>query len=138
MRSEYKQQTTLDVKLLEDALRNRPLIYCGGGSTFQMLQKQYSCFTDKKTITHRDWDIKAVEDAKEIIDRGLVPILSTAYGLAISVEDDNITQKPFRDICEGLRKAEEERHKMSHRTTVSIFTSDYDGYDSYDDYDTVK
>lgn len=138
LRSEYKQQTSLNIKLLEDALKNRPLIYCGGGSTFRPLQKEYACFTDRKMITYKDWDIKAVEDAKEIIELGLVPILSTAYGLAISVEDDNITQKPFRDICEGLRKAEEERRKKSHRTPLSIYSSDYDGYDSYDDYDTVK
>ena len=85
-------------------------------------------------ITYKDWDIKSVEDAKEIIDLGLIPILSTAYGLAISVNDDNITQKPFRDICEGLRKAEEIRRKESnggHR-------SKYNDYGSYDDYDTWK
>lgn len=138
LRSEYKQQTSLNIKLLEDALKNRPLIYCGGGSTFRPLQKEYACFTDRKMITYKDWDIKAVDDAKEIIDLGLVPILSTAYGLAISVENDNIIQKPFRDICEGLRKAEEERCKMSHRTPLSIYSSDHEGYDSYDDYDTVK
>ena len=134
LRSEYKQQNSLSIKLLEEALKDRPLIYCGGGSTFRQLQKEYSCFTDKKMITYKDWDIKSVEDAKEIIDLGLIPILSTAYGLAISVNDDNITQKPFRDICEGLRKAEEIRLKESnggHR-------SKYNDYGSYDDYDTWK
>ena len=139
LRAEYKHQTSLSIKLLEDALKNRPLIYCGGGSTFRLLQKEYSCFTDKKMITYKDWDIKAVEDAKEIIDLGLVPILSTSYGLAISVEDDNITQKPFRDICEGLRKAEEERKRKNHGSH-QLFSSHgkYDNYGSYDDYDTWK
>ena len=139
LRSEYKQQTSLSIKLLEDALKDRPLIYCGGGSTFRPLQKEYSCFTDKKMITYKDWDIKSVEDAGEIIDLGLIPILSTAYGLAISVEDDNITQKPFRDICEGLRKAEEERRKQNHSGYHSVSSSSrYNDYGSYDDYDTWK
>lgn len=131
LRIEYKKQTSLSIKLLEDALKNRPLIYCGGGSTFRALQKQYSCFTDKKMITHKDWDIKTVEDAKEIVELGLIPILSTAYGLAISVEDDNITQKPFRDICEGLRKAEEERL----RSSGDLYGT---GTNLYDDWDTIK
>ncbi len=130
----YKKQSTFDVMRLEDALKNRPLIYCGGGSTFKALQLDYSCFKDKKMITHFDWDIKSVDDVKEIVDRRLVPILSTSYGLAISVVNDDIPQKSFADLFDYLLKIDKKNRKGG--------VWDDGGYDSetnlYNDWDVIK
>lgn len=66
---------------------------------------------DKRMITHKDWDIISVDNAKEIVEKGLIPILSTSYGLAISVKNDNITQKPFKDIVDYLIQVDKDRQR---------------------------
>lgn len=134
LQKEFKRQTSLNMQRLMDALKNRPLIYCGGGSTFNSLQVAYCGFMDKKLISHREWEIKSIVDADDIIDSGLCPILSTAYGLSISVPHDNITRKPFNDIFENIRGTEEETKIQTRRT----FSSVHGGFSYTDDWDAMK
>ena len=120
LQKEFRLQTSLSMHRLLDALKNRPLVYCGGGSTFKVLRVNYGGYKDKKQISHKEWNIKSITDIDKIIDQGLCPILSTAYGLAISTENDNIIIKPFRDIFENIRDCEEDpenhpRHKVWQR-----------------------
>lgn len=110
---EFKKQTSFSAHRLLEALKNRPLVYCGGGSTFKSLRVSYGGYQDKKLISHNEWNVKSIRDIDDIIDEGLCPILSTAYGLAISTENDNIIMKPFHDIFEKIRGAEEEHHHKS-------------------------
>lgn len=134
LQDELRKQTGLKVERLMDALQNRPIIYCGGGSTFRMLHYSYGGFRDIKLISHQEWDKKSVKDIKDVIDKGLCPILSTAYGLAISVTTDNIVRKPFRDIFDGIRGAQE-----SGSIRKSSFGSALGGGFNYaDDYDAWK
>lgn len=72
----------------------------------------------------------------EIIENDLCPILSTAYGLAISTENDDITMKPLKDIYELMRGAEEGKHFASAHN--SYFGSAYGGFSYADDYDAWK
>jgi len=140
IRAELKKFSSFTKKDFDDALSNRPIIYCGGGSTFKTLRKNFFFFTDRRLITHSDWDIKYVEDAGEIINLGLVPILSTAYGLAISVKNDNITQKPFKEMFANLREVDKERKRKisgldsqenSRKTHSYTSINDYDSYDAW-------
>lgn len=140
IRAELKKFSSYTKKDFDDALSNRPIIYCGGGSTFKTLRKNYFFFTDRRLITHSDWDIKNVEDASEIINLGLVPILSTAYGLAISVKNDNITQKSFKEMFANLREVDKERKRKisgldsqenSRKTHSYTSINDYDSYDAW-------
>lgn len=108
LKDEFKKQTKLPVRRLWNALKNRPLVYCGGGSTFASLRVNYGGYKDKKQISHKEWNVKSIKDIEEIIDDELCPILSTAYGLAISTGNDNIVMKPFKDIFENIRGLEEE------------------------------
>ena len=136
LKREFKNQTSLDQRRLLDALKNRPLVYCGGGSTFKTLRVSYEGYKDKKLISHQEWDVKSIKDIKEIIELKLCPILSTAYGLAISTENDNIVMKPLKDIFENIRGAEEEhRHKAIRNST---FGSAYGGFSYGDDWDAWK
>lgn len=136
LQKEFRLQTSLSMHRLLDALKNRPLVYCGGGSTFKTLRVSYGGYQDKKQISHKEWNMKSIRDMDEIIDEGLCPILSTAYGLAISTENDNIKMKPFKDIFEGIRGSEEEHH---HKTTRSThFGSAYGGFSYADDWDAWK
>lgn len=136
LQREFKLQTGLNMHRLLDALKNRPLVYCGGGSTFKTLRVSYGGYQDKKQISHKEWNVKSIKDIDEIIDEELCPILSTAYGLAISTENDNIVMKPFRDIFEGVRGYEEEHHHKTSRDT--IFGSAYGGFSYADDWDAWK
>ena len=136
LQHEFKRQTGLQIHRLLDALKNRPLVYCGGGSTFKSLRVCYGGYQDRKQISHKEWNAKSIKDMDEIIDYELCPILSTAYGLAISTENDNIVMKPFRDIFENIRGLEEEHHhKSSHDPK---FGSAYGGFSYADDWDAWK
>ena len=136
LRNEFKAQTGLNVQRLFDALKNRPVVYCGGGSTYKILRTAYWDFKDVKQISHKEWNTKSIHNIEEIIDDELCPILSTAYGLAISTENDSIQRKPFRDIFELIRGAEEEHH---HRTSYDThFGSAYGGFNYADDWDAWK
>ena len=90
---------------LRDALKGRPIIYTGGGSTFDSLRTEYSRFTDIIHISEKEWRRDIVKDMDIISEQGLCPILSTAYGLSISVVDDVIESTPFdtlfKDVPDG-------------------------------------
>ena len=135
LRSEFKHQCNLRVERLMDALKTRPIIYTGGGSTFHELRKGYGGFRDVIHISQKEWRTKAIIDMKKIEILGLCPILSTAYGLSISVPDDNIKCSPFRDVFESIRGLEEENSK---KTVDSNFGSAYDGFNYADDWDAWK
>lgn len=113
LQHEFKVKTRLSLFRLWDALRNRPLIYCGGGSTFRNLMVSYSGYQDRKQISAQDWNVKSVKDIDTIVKRELCPILSTAYGLSISTVDDNIIMKPFEDIFKDIQAKEEEGRQKS-------------------------
>lgn len=133
LQAEFCQQTDFPLSSLNKALTNRPIIYSGGGSTFRTLRVPYQGFQDIKLISHHEWAIQSIEDIKDIVNKGLCPILSTAYGLSISVPDDKISQKPFRDIFD----------KMRYKSAGSLYDHKEEDHDNrkfslYDDYDTYK
>lgn len=128
LKNEFNKQTPLDLCRLKQALKDRPLIYCGGGSTYPELRLDYSYyFKDKKLITLDEWDTKSIESENINEFKEIVPILSTAYGLSISVTDDNITKKPFMDIFENIRANEQSQNYANNYTSSS-----------YDDWDALK
>lgn len=136
LQREFKLQTGLSMHRLLDALKNRPLVYCGGGSTFKALRVGYGGYRDSRQISYKEWNIKSIKDIDEIIDNELCPILSTAYGLAISTENDDIVMKPFRDIFEGIRGYKEEHQRKTFHD--ARFGSAYGGFSYSDDWDAWK
>ena len=132
---ELSSQTSFSPSRLTEALKNRPIVYCGGGSTFNTLLLPYDVFRDIKLISHNEWDSKSVSEMTLIQSRKLCPILSTAYGLAISTEDDNIVMKPFRDIFAHIRGLGEEVKKTTYGET---FGSALGGFNYADDYSAWK
>lgn len=130
LRIEFKSQTNLEVSRLRKALTNRPLIYTGGGSTFKEMLKPYMEFKELHTISYDNWKSKLFDDKELFKDQALCPILSTAYGLSISVATDNITKKPFRDVFENCRGAREE--------SKSKFGEALGGFDYATDWDAWK
>jgi hypothetical protein len=57
-------------------------------------------------ISEREWRSELIDDIDRISSKGLCPILSTAYGLSISMTNDHITRDKFKDIFKGVREAE--------------------------------
>ena len=128
--NEFRSQTNLKIERLNAALKNRPLIYSGGGSTFPNVIRVYDGFQELKVISLNEWNQKAVKDIYEIKSRNLCPILSTAYGLAISTENDNIKLTPFRDIFKSMRGASEEVKNPQRQRPMGNFSymDDYDAW----------
>lgn len=137
LRGEFKHQTSLNMSKLTSALDNRPIIYTGGGSTFKVLRSGHGGFRDVIHISENEWKTEAVKDLRLIVENNLCPILSTSYGLSISVVDDNIKQEPFRDVFINLRGASEDTKKVS-REYVYGRSIDSHGFDYGTDYDAYK
>jgi hypothetical protein len=76
----------LHIGKLNQALINRPVIYSGGGSTFESLVDDILTFTDKKKMNK---ELLSINNLKtNIIDGDEFSILSTAYGLSIPLENE--------------------------------------------------
>ena len=135
----FKHNTSFKVEKLKQVLRNRPIIFCGGGSTFGKLRRGYAGFTELHLVSEKEWDTRSVTEMSDITEKKLCPILSTAYGLAISRATDDIKMKPFNDLFDHMRHYEEDTtHPMSKAFRGrSTFGRDIGGV-SYEDYDTYK
>ena len=129
---EFKKQTNLPISRLTDALKVRPVIYTGGGSTFNILRIAYLGFKDIIHISSKEWRSECVVDMNKISSLGLCPILSTSYGLSISMTNDNIKCEPFRDIFKNLRVIDDEREKKFQYGQM------YGGFNYEDDWDAWK
>ncbi len=135
LKREYNKQTRLYLFRLTDALKTRPIIYCGGGSTFSTLRIPYGGFSVRQQITPDVWNTKAVEQIEDIQEKGLCPILSTAYGLSISVANDDIERLPFEEVFKSLR-GDVEYHQTSKSKFGGAICSD--GFDKDLDFDAFK
>jgi len=136
LQREFNQQTNLSMERLMNALKTRPIIYTGGGSTFSMLRRGYEGFIDIIHISDEQWKKENVEDLMRIKNFGLCPILSTAYGLSISVPDDDINCESFQDLFDNVRGAEEEYNVTRNYVYGRSISSD--GFDYASDYDAYK
>lgn len=128
------KQTDEPVSKLDAALRNRPVIFTGGGSYFPKLTQPINSFKEVNIISGIYWNKKEVVDIKEIENSNLFGLLSTAYGLAISENSDNIVLKPFEDFFELIRRD----HLMHRRNEWSGGKGLFEGYDHGLDYDAYK
>lgn len=138
--AQFNADTNFSTWRVKEALKNRPLIFTGGGSTYASLICPYGNFDDIQVVSHKVWDTKSVSEIKTIINRNLCPILSTAYGLSISRATDDIQTASLADIFSEISKYEEDtEHPMSKSYKKS--KSNRTHFDSYDhglDYDAYK
>lgn len=102
----FTEKCGLKIERLYDALKNRPIIYSGGGSTFEVLRKRYGNFTEIRNISKQDWNLS---NFIQFSAEDMCPILTTAYGLSISAINDDITITPLSLIFEDFKGAEESK-----------------------------
>ena len=130
--TELTRQTSKDPSELYRVLKVRPLIYSGGGSTFNTLRLSYGGFKEIIHVSNKQWRTEAMREAKVIQELGLCPVLSTAYGLSIHQKNDDIKCEPFRDIFANLRNAErEEREERMRRLNSEERQSRFSYADDY-------
>ncbi|MGL6178522.1 MAG: hypothetical protein ACRC13_04805 [Tannerellaceae bacterium] len=129
LEKEFKCQTNLPIDKLRQALKSRPIVYSGGGSTFRLLRQQFGEFKDIIHVSDKEWRTEAIADLEQIKNLGICSILSTAYGLSISVPDDNIKCEPFRDIFANIRDSDRSSNN---------YQSEKRSFDYIDDYNSWK
>lgn len=137
---ELLKQTNASASSFWDKVKRSPIIFCGGGSTYESLQINYVYHKDKKVISEKEWNTKVVENMDEIIKLNLCSILFTAYGLAIHKKDDKIQMKLLRDVFEHSRTEKKKKNKKNKKSnfTPLRFGSANGGMDYYLDYDSWK
>lgn len=101
----YDDSTQLYRDRVVEALKDRLIIYTGGGSTFPSLRQAYDGFTDIKYITTDEWGTQSFDEMEEICK--LCPILSTVFGLSISAATDKFKIKPLKELFKHIKDAEE-------------------------------
>jgi len=124
------KETNFDYDVLYEALKGRPIIYTGGGSTFKPLRKAYHTFS-VMLVDHSCWRKDSIINGKDAIP--YCPLLSTAYGLAIFAKDDFIELSRISTLFNGIRKAEDHDDYVN-ETSKHSFHDDW----RYKDYGTLS
>lgn len=138
---EFKIQGDLPDETFDRALKNRPIVYTGGGSSFALLRHGYHGFKDVIHISQKNWKTSVIEDLTTIISLDLCPILSTAYGLSISRPNDTIICEPFRDLFSGIRQTKGQKKEQQSKKPKKAFGHDIGGSHGFsymDDWDAWK
>ena len=97
-----------------------------------VLRRAFGGFKETHLISYDSWKSKQFDNESLFSNIALCPILSTAYGLSISVAHDNIVKKPFCDIFEDRRNDEREDGKKRE------LGKDFGGFDYGSDWDAWK
>lgn len=98
-------ETSIPVQNLRDALKNRIVVYSGGGSTYSFLTKPIGSFTDVRVIDGSIWNEENIKD-KAVVSK-FPMLLTTAYGLSVSTDDEDVKLKSYTSLFAHLPKKEE-------------------------------
>ena len=136
---DFKHNTKFNVERIKAVLKNRPLIFCGGGSTFGKLRRSYAGFNEIHLISDKEWNTVSMIDMDDIRSKHLCPILSSAYGLSMSRASDEIKRTPFSSLFAHMQNYEPDttHPKSKDYKARSSFGRDIGGV-AYEDYDTYK
>lgn len=102
LQRKIQDETSIPVQNLRDALKDRILVYSGGGSTYGFLTKPIDTFTDIHVIDASIWNEENIKD-KATVSK-LSVLLTTAYGLSVSVSDEDVKLKSYSSLFAHLPK----------------------------------
>lgn len=106
--------TALTYSQLTNALKGRPIVYCGGGSMYKDMRILHEDFNDERVLDKTLLNIPHLLNTD--IDDSLFPILATSYGLSIPLlEEIKITDAPelFRAVVSNFNKGLEKIHSFN-------------------------
>ena len=86
-------------------LFDRILVYSGGGSMYNFLTQPIDTFTDVRMIDASIWREENVKD-KSVVSK-LSLLLTTAYGLSVSKDDEEVEVKSYTSLFAHLPKKQE-------------------------------
>lgn len=94
------EKTGYPIHKLKDALKNRIIIYSGGGSSLDQLRAPVGYFSDIKHINPNVWKGMTIEDVDKYAS--ICPIISTSLGLAISEISDEVQMSTPEEMFHHL------------------------------------
>ena len=105
-------ETSLPPERLRDALKDRIIVYSGGGSTYSFLTKPVDTFTDVRIIDSKIWNEENVKDKSAV--SYLSVILTTAYGLSVIDDDSKVELRNYLTIFSDMpKRSDNERKEIS-------------------------
>ena len=100
LRKKIQKETNISVKNLNDALKDRLILYSGGGSTFDFLTEPVYSFTDVRIVNADIWNEENVRDKASV--GKLSVLLTTAYGLSVCEDDKDVVLKNYSTLFDHL------------------------------------
>lgn len=94
-----------------DAIKNRPIIYTGGGCYDSRMRESINFFTDPKYINRNLLNIQNLKNESQLN----IPfsIMSTAFGLSIARTDDNILISSKEDLFAQFTNEKEKESRWN-------------------------
>ena len=89
---------------LKRALKDRILVYNGGGSTYSEISTPINLFSDVKVADADLWSEEIVKDKTKV--GKLFNLLTTAYGLSVSEDDNEVILRDFDNLLSSYKKVE--------------------------------
>lgn len=89
---------------LDEALKDRPIVFCGGGSMYGDMRTEIMSFTDVKLMNKGLLNIPVV--VNEHVESSLYAILATSFGLSIPKEEE-IELTPVNEVFNHLEGLDE-------------------------------
>lgn len=96
------KESSIDKSNLLAALKDRVLVYNGGGSTFPQLTTPIYYFNDVKVVDEEMWEEELIKDKKKVDN--IFNLLTTSYGLSVSENDSDVVLCNFDNMFEPYKK----------------------------------
>ena len=94
------RESGLDKSNFLEALKDRILVYNGGGSIYPEISTAINLFSDVKVADAGLWSEEIIKDEKKV--GKLFNLLTTAYGLSVSEEDSDIVLCDYDNIFSSI------------------------------------
>lgn len=96
------RENGIDKSNLLNALKDRILVYNGGGSIYPEISTAINLFSDVKVADKELWSEEIIKDEKKV--GKLFNLLTTAYGLSVSEEDTDVILCDYDNIFSSIGK----------------------------------
>lgn len=106
LQKKIQNETNIPVQNLRDALKNRILVYSGGGSTYDFLTEPVDSFTDVRVMDASIWNEENIKNKRDVSN--LSALLITAYGLSVSSSDEEVKLKSYSSLFSHLSREDDD------------------------------
>jgi hypothetical protein len=94
------RESGIDKSNLLKALKDRILVYNGGGSIYPEIANAIYLFSDVKVADAGLWSEEIIKDERKV--GNLFNLLTTAYGLSVSEEDSDVVLCDYDNIFSSI------------------------------------